>query len=160
MNRAEVARAIAACEALAKELRGALSADAAAEYAEQGTAPTWRMPGLTVIAATSNDAVSVVDEAVFTAWVAQRYPTEVVTEPTVRPAFRAKLLAEAVKRGDPPCDDEGEIIPGLEYRPGGEFRSIAVKPSSTLRARLHTAAREIAEGRAPLVLPIGGSDGA
>jgi len=158
VNRAELTRGIVACETLARELRAALTADARSEFDEQGTAPTWRLPGLTVSTAMTADSVAVVDEAAFTAWVAKAYPTEVETVTAVRPAFRAKLLGDAAGRGDPPCSADGEVIPGVEFRPGGEFRAVSVRPSSGLRSQLAAKAKDIVEGRAPLALPIGGGD--
>lgn len=158
MNRAEMTRGIVACETLAKELRAALTADARGESEEQGTAPTWRLPGLTVSSAMSSDSVAVVDEAAFTAWVAKAYPTEIETVTAVRPAFRAKLLGDAAGRGEPVCAEDGEVIPGVEFRPGGEFRAVSVRPTSALRSQLAAKALDIVEGRAPLALPIGGGD--
>lgn len=152
MNRTDVARGIAACEMLAKRLRAALNEDALAEFEEHGTAATWRSPDLTISVATTCDAVVVTDEKAFTAWVAANHPTEVVAVPSVRPSFRTALLAGAVKRGAA-CADDGEVIPGCEFRQGGEYRSVSVKPSSGLAARLAFAADEIVAGRAPLALP-------
>lgn len=156
MNRAQVVQAIAACDALATELRRALRADAAAEYAEQGCAPTWRMPGYTVTTAVTHGAPRVADEAALLAYVADRYPTEVETIRRVRPAFLVRLLDEVTGRGEPPCDSDGTVIPGLEWVPGGEFRSVSIRPAPGTVAELRRVAREIAEGRAPLALPDGG----
>jgi hypothetical protein len=157
VNRTEVARGIAACEMLAKRLRAALNEDALAEFEEHGTAATWRSPGLTITVATTSDTMVVTDEKAFTAWVAANHPTEVVTTTSVRPAFRTVLLSGAVKRGAP-CAADGEVIPGCEFRSGGEFRSVSVRPSSGLAARLAFAADEIVAGRAPLALPSTGSE--
>lgn len=47
-----------------------------------------------------------VDEDALTDWVARRYPTEIVE--TVRPAFRKKLLDQALSRGAV-IDGDGEV---------------------------------------------------
>ena len=159
MNRAELVRAIAACDALGEELRRTLRADAEAEYIEQGTAPTWRVPGVTVSTAVTRDRVDVVDEHALIEYVADRCPTEVVTVRQVRPAFLRALIADVSARGvDPPCDVDGRVVPGLVWRRGGEFRSVSVRPSAELADELTRAAREIAAGRRPLSLPGGEPD--
>lgn len=155
MNRAEIARGIAACEAMAKKLRAALTADAQAEYDEQGTVPTWKLPGITVVGATAHPSVAIVDENAFLAWVAERYPTEVekVVITRVRPAWQGPFLTAVAERGDPPCDTEGEVIPGLEWRPGGGFDGIALRVDRDTKAALAGYADEIVAGRRPLALP-------
>lgn len=158
MNRAEVARAVAVCEALAKELRAALSADALAEFEEQGTRPTWRMDGVTVAAAFTRPGVEVVDEEALVRWVASRHPTEITQ--VIRPAFRTALLAEVAERGDPPCSRDGEVIPGLMWRRGGEFSHVTVKPAGDLKRQLHAVAVEMVTGQRPLpALPLTTEDG-
>jgi hypothetical protein len=155
VNRAETARAIAACEAMAKKLRAALTADALAEFEGQGTVPTWKLPGITVVGSTTRPSVAVTDEAAFLAWVAERYPSEVeqvvITRP--RPAWQGVFLTAVAERGDPPCDSEGEVIPGLEWRPGGGFEGIALRVDRDTKAALAGFADEIVAGRRPLALP-------
>lgn len=154
MNRADTVRAVLACEALAKELRAALVADARAEYDEQGTVPTWRLPGVTAAASTSNPTAVVADEKAFTDWVSTRNPTEVetVTITRVRDAWRTAVLGTAVKLGAA-CTADGEVIPGVEYRSGGEYRSLSLNPERDLKDQLREYARDIAAGRRPLALP-------
>jgi hypothetical protein len=155
MNRADIARGIAACETMARELRAALTADAEAEFVEQGTVPTWRLPGITVAGATSNPSVAIVDEAAFLEWVAQRYPTEVeqisITRP--RPAWQAGFLAGVAGRGEPACDEQGERIPGLEWRPGGCFVGISLRVDSQTKALVRSHAQAVVAGERPLQLP-------
>lgn len=157
MNRAETARAIAACEAMAKKLRAALTADAQAEFDAQGTVPTWKLPGvgITVVGSTAHPSVAIVDEAAFLAWVAQRYPTEVeeVVITRARPAWQGAFLTAVAERGDPPSDDEGTVIPGLEWRPGGGFDGIALRVDRDTKAALAGYADEIVAGLRPLALP-------
>lgn len=155
MNREGVAQAVVACERLAAALRDALGSDARAELAEQGTAPTWRARHITIGTTLTRDAVVVVDDDAFTVWVSRRFPTEVVTSTVVRPAFARGLLAGAARRGDPPCTGDGEVIPGVVFRPGGQVRSVSLTPSAELSAWLDAAAEDIVAGRAPLALPAG-----
>lgn len=155
MNRAEIARAITACETMAKQLREALTADAEAEFREQGTLPTWRLPGITVTGSTSNPSVAVTDEAAFLAWVAERYPTEVeqIVINRVRPAWQSAFLKGVVARGEPACDEQGEEIPGLEWRAGGGFGGISLRVDSAVKSQIREHARQIVTGARPLELP-------
>lgn len=144
MNRADAVKAIvwldqvaARAKLEAAAIRAAIEADAKAELAEQGTAPTWRLPDLgTVALSVSHEAVVVADEDAFTKWVAERYPTEVVQVLRVRPAWRAGFLDRAgaypaavgeLVAVDP---ETGEIVPGLVVRPGGQPVGITIRPST------------------------------
>ena len=153
MRRAEIIRAIAACGALSTELRKALKADAEAEYREQGTAPQWRQPGLVASASITHDTIVVVDEAAFLAYVKQERPDEIEVIEQVRPSFASAFIAKVLERGDPPCDADGRVIPGLAFRAGGQFRSVSVLPSTQTKWQLNQAAKEIVGGRRPLTLP-------
>jgi len=150
-----MAQAIAACDAMSKRLRAALTADAAAEFSTQGTVPTWKLPGITVVGSTIHPSVAVVDEAAFLSWVAERYPSEVETVviTRARPAWQATFLADVATRGEPPCDVEGEIVPGLQWRPGGGFGGIALRVDRDTKATLAGFAEEIVAGKRPLALP-------
>ena len=153
MNRADIARGIAFCEAMAKRLRAALATDAENEYAEQGTVPTWRLPGITVVGSTTHPTVEVTDEDAFVKWVAERYPTEVETVVRVRPAWKQRFLQDVAERGDPPCDEYGEVIPGLQWRPGGGFGGIRLVVNQQVKAELGRFADEVVSGQRPLQLP-------
>jgi hypothetical protein len=154
VNRADVARGIAACEAMAKRLRAALTADAENEYTEQGTVPTWRLPGITVTGSTAHPSVAIVDEAAFVEWVAGRHPTEVETVviTRARPAWQKRFLDEVTGRGAA-CDAEGEVVPGLEWRPGGGFGGISLRVDSSTKALIRQHADEIVAGVRPLEFP-------
>lgn len=153
MNRSQVVQTIAACDALAAELRRALKADAQAEYVEQGTAPTWRLPGYTVSTSITHDSVEVVDEAAWLDYVSEEFPTEVEVITRARAAWQTSFLAEIAARGEPPCDRDGRVVPGVVFRPGGEFKSVSVLPGSATRTSLRAIAADIAAGRRPLGLP-------
>lgn len=152
LNRATVVRGIVACEAIAKRLRAHLAAEAAADMEKNGTVPSWRLAGVNVVGSTTHDSVAVADEAAFLDWVAERYPTEVETVRRVRPAWLPRFLAEVKARGNPPCDAEGEEVPGLEWRPGGEFNTLTYKVDGEVKALVAAHADEIAAGRRPLAL--------
>lgn len=135
MNRTQQTQAIIWLDQLAAKakvesgkLRDQLSADARAELEEQGTAPTWRLPDVaTISTAVSHESISVADEKAFTAWVEQRYPTEVETVKVIRPAWRTHLLATGVTEGEVVCLPDGEVIPGLAVRPGGGFAGVTIR---------------------------------
>lgn len=141
---------------MAKRLRAALTADAESEYREQGTVPTWRLPGITVTGSTAHPTVAITNEATFVAWVAHRYPTEVETVviTRARPAWQKRFLDEVATRGAA-CDDQGEEVPGLEWRPGGGFGGITLRVDSTTKALIREHADEIVAGVRPLGLPTG-----
>ncbi len=145
-NRADQARAVLFWDAVADNAaaraaaaREDLAAAARAELARDGTAPTWRIPGVgTVPLALSIDAVVVADTLTYTRWVAQRYPDEV--EQRVRPEFDKWLRRRAAQRGDPPCDDHGEAIPGVRFVAGGAARGVSVRPEPAARESAAAAA--------------------
>lgn len=126
----------------AEAARAQLDAIARDELARDGAAPTWRIPGVgTVPLAMTQDAVDVVDEPAYTAWVASRYPTEVETFTRVRPVFDRRLRDEAAQRGAA-CDDQGEVIPGLLFRAGGLPRGVSIRPAAAAKtATLQLAAQ-------------------
>jgi hypothetical protein len=150
-----MAQALAACETMAKKLRDAIAADAQAEFDEQGTVPTWRMPdaGITVSGSTKHPSVAIVDEQAFLNWVQEHHPSEIKTVTLVQPAWQQAFLAAVAERGEPLCDDQGDIIPGLEYRPGGGFAGISVRVEPAIKMVLGLYADEVVTGKRPLALP-------
>jgi hypothetical protein len=148
-----MAQTIAACDALAAELRKVLKADALFEYEAQGMAPTWRLPGYTVSTSISHDAVVVVDEAAFLRYVRDRHPHQVETIHRPYPAWRGVFLGEVLGRGNPPCDADGRVVDGLAWVAGGEFRSVSVLPQPATKSALRAIAQDIVAGRRPLGLP-------
>lgn len=165
MNRAEQIHALAACEALAKALRANLNADAEAEFVEQGCAPAWRTPGFTVSAALTTDSVLITDTDAFHTYVANRFPTEIetVVVTRVRPAWQGAFVNLLLAKGEPLCDDEGTVVPGVEFRAGGNFQSVRVLPKAPMKAQLAAAAADMAAGRLPMAIgafPAGEADDA
>lgn len=67
----------------------------------------------------------VVDERAFTAWVSENYPDEIV--PLVRSSFRDAILAQA-KANDAPVTANGELVPGIELRPGNPYLTAKPEP--------------------------------
>ncbi|MFJ8900001.1 hypothetical protein [Streptomyces sp. NPDC102370] len=104
-----------------------------AQYKATGSTKTDALlPDGTKVASVSRQggerAAQVTDEDAFTAWVRDTYPSEHVIEiipaqvvTSVRPAFAAKVLAEAtaagVARYVDPESAELHILPGVEIRP-------------------------------------------
>lgn len=135
----------AAAKTRAEAARHQLDQVAAAEYARDRIAPTWRIPGLgTVPFGTTRAEVVVADAAKYLAWVAERHPTEV--ESRVREAFDIRLRRVLADRGEPLCDDEGTVIPGLRYEPGGMPRGVSIRPDRAAKERFAEAAEELLAG--------------
>lgn len=134
MNRRERVEAVVRLEGIAAaateratQLRQDLEAEARAELAEQGSAPSWRLPGLgTVALSVSREAAYVVDQAALTAWVKGLYPGEIVDQ--VRPSFQTALLADVICEGEHVVHPyTGEVVPGLAVRPAGLPRSLSFR---------------------------------
>lgn len=91
----------------------------------------------TVTVAAADASARVTDEAAFTKWVQQRFPSEIV--PTVRASFRKKLLDEATAAGDPVDASTGEVIPGVEIVPGEPY--LSCRPSAEAAGRMRETLR-------------------
>lgn len=166
MNRREKTIAAAYYEQLAeqvtgksRELRNQLRADAVAEFAENGGAPTWRYDVGTVSLAISKESVEVCDEAAFRTWVGERYPEELVQ--TVRASWQTAFLERARQEADTEIVADphtGEVIPGVRLKPGGEPKHLTVRVDAAAKEVLamHAAAGlkhlEIDGNPAPVVL--------
>lgn len=137
----------AAARAKATKLRDDLTADARAEYAEQGTAPTWRLPDIgTVSLPVSKETVYVADEQAFLDWAQQFHSGEVETVTRVRASFRALLLAECRGEGDMVVwMREGALVPGLAVREGGQPGSLSFRPNAVAKAVAAAGAERLVE---------------
>lgn len=141
MNRTEIVTACIWLDQLAAhakaeraKLAAQLSADARAEFEEQGTAPTWRIPDVaTVAASVSHESAYVCDEKTFTEWVSKRYATEVETVTRVRPAFQTGLLSGLRSEGEMAFMPDGEVVPGVMVRPGGEFAGVSIRATAAAK---------------------------
>lgn len=84
---------------------------------------------------------SVSDPDAFAAFVAEHYPTEVVTKVVVRPAFQSAVLEASRKAGEP-CTPDGRLdVPGVTVTQGDPY--LVVKPTSDAG---QVVARMVADG--------------
>jgi len=138
------------------KLKEQLDADAFAEFREQGTAPTWRIPDVaTVSASVSKQSVSVVDEAEFLRWVATRYPDGVEIVNRVRPSWAAAFLERHIEVSGEDVSDTatGEVVPGVKVRPGGRFLGVSIRASAEAKQVFGLAAGEGLKHAAALAGP-------
>jgi hypothetical protein len=88
-------------------------------------------PVATVTVVDPRPTVVVDDEATFTSWVAENYPTEVETRVTVRSSWQRRFVGTLATPGTPPgpvADPRtGEVVPGLAARPAREPRSFSLR---------------------------------
>jgi hypothetical protein len=155
MNRMEMIRrtliweqVATAAKTRAAELRETLTQDARAEYAEQGTAPTWRLPDIgTVTLPVSTERIVVEDEPALVEWAKRDWPSEVVTTESIRPAFLRVLLDNiAVPAGEVAVDSgSGQVIPGLAVRAGGTPQSLSFRPTRDAKAVAAAGAERLIE---------------
>ncbi len=107
--------------------RKELDAQAKAEFAATGAAPTWRVPGVgTIPLSLTQDTVVVDDEHTYLEWVAEHHPSEVETVRRVRPAFDEVLRKSLAQ--------EPRDVPGLRFVPGGQPKGISVRASADAKA--------------------------
>lgn len=142
MNRTERLREVlrlegvaAAASARARVYRDELTVEARTEFEREGTAPSWRDPDLaTMTLGVSHETPYVTNEVALLEWVADRYPDQVETVEQIRPAFRTRLLDEAViDDGDAVDAETGEVIRGVGVRPGGVAGSLTIRPTHDAR---------------------------
>jgi hypothetical protein len=139
----------AEARARAAKLREELAADARAELAEQGTAPTWRIPDIgTVTLPVSKETVYVSDEQALLEWVKAQPgdPTDVIeTVERLKPWYVHDLLTlvEGIAEDVVIEPDTGESIPGLRMRPGGVPGSLSFRPSRDAQAVARAAAEKL-----------------
>ena len=126
MSIAEDAKSILMLEAFAEEAkrlagerRLRLAERARKQLEDDGIAPSWTLPEVArVTLGTTKTAPYVTDIEKLTAWVAAKYPDELLT--VIRPAFATRLLGMVRVCGDVVADPEtGEIVPGVGVRQGG-----------------------------------------
>lgn len=149
MNRAEVIRQILLWERVAEQataragrFRAMLQAEANAEYEEQGTAPSWRLPEIAaVVLPVSRTAAVVRDEQALAAWVRLHRPGEVAMR--VNPAYVAALRKGARIEGDVVTDKDGTVIPGMEVVQGGAPMSVSLTPEPEAKAVAEEAAGQV-----------------
>lgn len=156
MNRFEHIRRVlvwesvaAAARAKAAGIRDQLTADARAEYEEQGTAPTWRLPDIgTVSLPVSKETVYVADERALLAWV-KAFPADdadvIETVERIKPWYVADLLRLVQVVDGNVIDDLGTVVPGLAVRPGGTPGSLSFRPSTLAKEVAAAGAERLME---------------
>lgn len=148
MNKAETAKTALFWDEVAREakaradqFRADMTAQQQAELDRDGVAPTWRIPGFGLVSlGIEQDSVTVTDERAFLRWVAAAHPSEVETVHRVRPSWGSHFLKYLAKRGET-VDDEGTVIPGLEFRPGGAPRGAAIRADAAAKTETADLAR-------------------
>ena len=158
LNRSQTIQAAALWEAVAAQatqeaakLRADLEADARAEYAENGAAPTWRIPDLARVSLSiSKEKVYVRDLWAFLKWVKQNHPDAVETVEQIKATWREGFLKRAVETDlsapeDRQCLDAatGEVIPGLGVSRGGVPIGISITVESDAK-KAFAAVAEVA----------------
>ncbi len=126
----------------ASAIRQQLTQDAHAEFDEQGTAPTWRLPDVgTVTLPVSQETVYVADEKALIRWIRSHPMAEssvwmesaVETVERVRHSFVEALAAEC-QVDDGVVSHLGDVVSGLAVRPGGVPLALSFRPTRDARA--------------------------
>lgn len=112
-----------------------------------------RLDGEVIATQTVNepsDKFTVDDKDTFINWVMDKHPSEVVTEPEVRPAFQKRLLEKNVAVGDDGTvfhKETGEPVPGLKHVPAGQPTSFSTrwKSQDAKVAALSSIVSEVAQ---------------
>lgn len=150
MNRTQVVQSVLWLEQLAEvataeaaKLREDLIAEARAEYAEQGTANQWRVPDVaTVSTSVTRAKVQVQDERKLLQWAKLRHPEAVETVEVLDPRWTTALLGEVEVVDGVVCAGDGEVVPGLGYRPGGRVSGISIRASTAAKEVFATLASQ------------------
>lgn len=161
LTRADAARAVIAFDAIAaaatersSEYRGWMQTLAEKEFNAQGVAPGGKIPGIGSFSLPiSADAVYPKNDLELLAWVKETHPSEVVVSEAIRPAFLKKLIKDSDIVGDSVAY-EGEIVPGLAVRKGGQLKSVSIRPDAAVKAEALELARAWIGSAAP-ELPAG-----
>lgn len=98
---------------------------------------TWMNKGRTSAAVSDMDKLA--------RWVAEKYPTEVVSKPVIREAFLAAILDKSKDAGEP-CMPDGTLdVPGVRVSTGDAY--LSMKPAAEAAA---VVARMVADGVFPI----------
>lgn len=127
------------------QVRAGLADEARGEYQRTGVLPTGRLPGLARVSSSVSHAAIVVDDSEkFVDWVKANYPDALRTYVHVSAAWQERYLAGLTPAPDengpgPVMDPEtGAVVPGLRYKPGGEFLGVSVTPEPGVRREMAT----------------------
>lgn len=135
-------------EQRAKELKDQAKAELSALTVGDTVAGRYRGQVIAKATMTSGRAkLAVTDEHAFTAWVKANHPSEIVE--AVNPAY-VKALERTVVDGVV-IDDQGEIVPGVEWVQGDPFVSVRRdKDAATVVAQLFTSGQLSLDGIKPV----------
>lgn len=153
MNRADLAKQVllydslaAAAKDRAAGFRAELAAQARTELETEGTAPTWRLPGVgAVTLPVTQETVYVANSVALLEWVLGEEPSAIETVSTVRvaAAYQAELEKRLVVADGLVVDpSSGQQVPGYAVRLGGLPMPLSIRPSADAKALM----REHAEG--------------
>lgn len=153
MNRADLAKQVllydslaAAAKDRAASFRHQLTIQARTELETEGTAPTWRLPGVgAVTLPVSQETVYLADAKALHAWVEGEEPSaiETVTTTQVAAAYVAELEKRLIVADGMVIDSaSGQQVPGYAVRLGGLPMPLSIRPSADARALM----REHANG--------------
>lgn len=135
-GRDEILRRYLVYKAAQAALHEALKAEGRVEHEAHGMVPTWRAAYATASGSTTEDHVEITDEEKLVAYIAGKYPTEVVTRTVTsvrNPEWLERLLqgwadAGPEEDGATLLDEEGTVIPGAKFVQGGEYITVSVTP--------------------------------
>lgn len=145
MNRADLLKNVLLYAELAKAatakgntFRAQLDEQAKTEYAEQGTAPTWRLKDIgTVTLPVTQETVYLADRKALLEWVLGEEPSAIETVSTVQvaTAYLTELEKRLVVVGEMVVDPaSGQQVPGYAVRPGGLPKSLTFRPTADAQA--------------------------
>lgn len=157
----EMVRLMLAHRAAADALEAALKLRQTEAFAVDRSADTSRLPYATITANVSHDRAEVVDDQVFLKWLQGKAPSEIELR-MIRTVRNPKWLRETFLPTLVPMDPaelapgeftqcmygEGELVPGVVWRRGGDLRSVSIKPDRDAVRRLAAAAELYAVGEA------------
>jgi hypothetical protein len=128
-------------------LHEALKREGLVEHTEHKTVPTWKLAFATAAGAQTQDRVVITDTDDFMAYMTGRYPTEIVQR-TVTEIRNPDWLARVLENwaisgpeddGESVKDDRGKVVPGVKFKPGGEFITVGVTAKPAARKTIGKA---------------------
>lgn len=148
-GRDEILRRYLVYKAAQAALHEALKAEGRVEHEAHKMASTFRAGFATAGTSVTNDHVEITDQDALVAYIAGRYPTEVVTRTVTsvrNPAWLERLLDTWAVVGPEDdegtiADDDGVIVPGVKWVEGGQFITVSVTPKPVAKKLIEKAVR-------------------
>ncbi|MDG4787115.1 hypothetical protein O7626_14450 [Micromonospora sp. WMMD1102] len=139
---------IAWLEAMAAEagrraelLRAELAADAKSLLLDTGMAKVWDIPGLaTLTTAITRPSATLDDPNAMVDWLILRHPDQVIKVPNPDYVKAARRTAQLID--GKVCGPDGNPIPGLAWKAGGQFHNIQIKVAAPFREVMTALAME------------------